>query len=138
MTWLDEQIQKAEELKRAEALMDEHAPKLYETLWNEMNKIAVEATSKGIAVYGDGSVTSRTLRLGVPPQPSHSSVTLNLSKNKREIKTVGTVGVSFDVAICDDGIVCLKQNDGPISFENAARQIMGPFLLPELYTISKP
>jgi hypothetical protein len=94
MTWLDDQIAKDRALTRTEALLDEHAPKLYEDLWTELAAIKDEALSKQFPLVASGSGTERTIENGIPRSTfAVTKITISL-KNKRTVLISGDVSVS--------------------------------------------
>jgi hypothetical protein len=112
--------------------MDTHAPKIYEELWEALVKIANEA-EEGFVLNPQGSGTNRAIGCGALNSGSHREMDFTLSQNKRKVSASWAgVSVLFEIDICNDGIVCLKQKGNPVPIEAAAHQIMGPFLFPEL------
>lgn len=133
MTWLDEKLEAKRIFEDRRDLMDTHAPVIYEDLWAGLVKIAQEAMGKGFVLNPHGSGVHRVIGQGTLNGGNHHELKFDLDGSKRRISASwrGTV-ISYDVDICDDGVVCLKQQGSQTPVKAAAQAIMGPFLFPEL------
>jgi len=140
MSWLDEQIAKAEEMQSKEALLMDHAPKIYEDLWQRLLKIVEEAKTKplGLQFSAGGSSGERHLEAATPGIPMNDRMLdFRLSADDRIITVTipGRPGTTFmfEIGIGDDGIVGLRREGVPIAEQDAAHLIMGTFLFPKIY-----
>jgi hypothetical protein len=142
MSWLDEQIAKREELRSCEALLNEHAPKVFADLWDRIGKIIKETEGKiaDARFLPTGSVSERRVTsYPVAATVPDRQVTLTLSPDARSVsahyiyEVFQMEDIMFDIGISNYGVVCLKRNGDPVSGQEAAEMIIGPLLFPELY-----
>ena len=140
MSWLDEQIAKRDDLRSREALLTEHAPKIYADLWERLTKILDEAKVKlpDLKFRRTGSNGERQIAGGTPGIPmDERTFDYKLSPDERSI-TAAISGrpsgklFTFAIGIIDEGIVGLKLNDETIHPQDAAQLLMGLFLFPDL------
>jgi hypothetical protein len=127
MGWIDERLTQRKALSERNRLLDEHAAEIYAAVWKEMMAFVEEAKSKGfVDLLANGTAQNRRLILGTP----ENSRTLTLTMTDKRAIRAGSL--SFELDICDGGIVCLKHDGEQVSERDAARLILDPFLFPEL------
>ena len=136
MSWMEERIAESKRLEDAGRLVSQHAPVVYENLWEEIKKLIAEAERHGLQVFTNGSPENRELRLATKPTAAqHAStgktVRLILSKDRKTIEAKG-LDIRFGVGVCADGVVCLNFNDEDVSVQRAAEEIFDRFLFPDL------
>jgi hypothetical protein len=107
---------------------------LFTHLWEEIVELAKFAESKDMRISTNGSPHERTVLMGMYPVGNQSSahpraLKIALKQDRRKISASSDAGnIEFSVAVCDDGVICLKDDLFPVSTRDAARKIMEPFL----------
>jgi hypothetical protein len=137
MSWLEDQIAKSEEVRTVNALLDNHGAAVFADVWEALLRIIEEARSKltDFRFSSKGSPKEHTVKADPnKPQLKPRQMTLGLELSKRLIVAFVAEGsIPFEIGVCSDGVVCLKHGVNPISSQDAAQMILGPFLFPELY-----
>jgi hypothetical protein len=139
MSWLEDQISKSESLHTQKLLFAEHAPKVYDDLWNRLIKIVEEAKIKpealGQPVFSSGgSNGERKIEVAFPGTTGIRSLSIALSRDQ-QIITAAMPGANlvFEIYTRDDGVFCLRHKGEHVGPQDAAHEIMGTFLFPELH-----
>jgi len=131
MSWIDERLAQRKALNERNQLLDEHAAEIYAAIWKEMMTFVEEAKSKGFTdLLPNGTAQNRRLILG---NPDHNRTIMLTMTDKRVIRGGS---LSFELDICDGGIVCLKHDGEQVSERDAARLILDPFLFPEFSPVT--
>jgi hypothetical protein len=139
MSWLEDQISKSESLHTQKLLFAEHAPKLYDDLWDRLIKIVEEAKIKpealGQPVFSSGeSNGERRIEVAFAGTTGIRSLSFALSKDQQIITaTMPGANLVFEIYTGDDGVFCLRHKGEHVGPQDAAHEIMGPFLFPELH-----
>ncbi len=141
MSWMEDRSREVKELERRTQEIAAEAPKLYESLWEEIAANVKEAQTKKLLPLEpltNGSGHDRIVRIPVPPQRQETlaapkELHIRLSKDKQTIVASGHgVNVKLDLDICDDGIVCLKSAGQRISIQQAVILLLDQFFFPQL------
>jgi hypothetical protein len=139
MTWLDDADKELKAIKDRKRLIAEQQNETYESLWRELKTHFDEAKGKSFPeLFINGQQFSRSIKLPVDPIPpaqqsSPREVIIALSKTEHAIVVSGAVTLRLDIDVCDNGVVCLKQDGNEMQVEDAAIAILRSFLYPELY-----
>jgi hypothetical protein len=134
MQWLDDAAHAVRMEREHARLIVEHQETIYEALWQELKTHIAAAKGQFPELGTNGQPLSRVINL--PADGSGRRVVVSLSKEDHVIEASGTgvhLDISFLVAVCDDGVTCLKLQGDPISLKDAAIAILRPLLFPELY-----
>jgi hypothetical protein len=132
MSWLDDQIREDEERQTQETAIAREAPKIYQVLWDGLIQIVNEAKKKGFVLKPTGSNMERSIQLVYDNENPRRMNLVSRDKRTLTADISGGRTIKFSFAICEDGVVCLKNEGKPISIEDAAHAIMKPFLFPDL------
>jgi hypothetical protein len=137
VSFIDDGLKKRTELQQRQALIDEHAPKIFGDLWDRIVKHLEEAKQKGFNLFTNGSLYDRLVEIQLFPSGAHAShresFHLTLNADKEIVIAKGQRGVKFEfpVDVCSDGIVCIKYQGQQIQTEDASILILKQFLFPE-------
>jgi len=137
MTWIERRTADLESQKSRNAVIRDHALKVYDALWNEISEHGSEAKEKGFPVSTEGTSRKRVITLKKQTLSGQQwKLQVNLVDAKDRIRATGThihpIDLSIELDLCPDGPVCLKLAGQPITIEDAAISILDPFLFPQL------
>jgi len=134
MTWIEERLAQREALRERTRLIEEHTPKIYQAVWEEILRFVKDGQAAGMVLNTGGSANARAVYSSVLGQPqSNRELTVSLESGKLVANPYdGGIVVAFDFDVCGDGVVCLKRGGTRVSEREAARIILDPFLFPEL------
>lgn len=135
MSWIDDRLAAEKAMAEKEQSICESAETVFNDMWSYILGDVEEAKKKGKPVFTNGTQLDRIVRLSVltfsPSQPKELHIAL--SKDKHSIAVSGELRMKFELDICPDGTVCPKDEQGKtVSYKEAARRILDPFLFPKL------
>jgi hypothetical protein len=127
MKWIDDAEEVKRDRKERYGRMRTEAPGIYVALWQELMRNVAEAQK--IARF-DSIVAEEGL---IKMSPNGEALQVMLWTDELQIHASG-VDVSIDLFldVGDDGVVYLKFENERIEYPEAAREILQPFLFPEL------
>lgn len=140
MNWIDDRVAERESITRRNQLIKASAEKVFNTLWEEIEKWLAEARNKGgFLIHTNGTLYERMIFASISPPPSEPSrnpkrLTVKLTKDKSAIVAIefGVSPVKLLLDVRPNDVVCLKHNDKQVSMSEAAILVLDPFLFPEL------
>jgi len=143
MSFIDDGVAKRKEIQQQAKLIAEQAPKVYEDLWDRVNRFINEAKRKGFLLSTNGSLHNKLVELRIPAKypeladhRDHFRLTLDSPKGRIYAKGQSGVNFEFVLDVCGDGVVCLKWNGGRIETEDAAILILKQFLFSDVEAAS--
>lgn len=134
MDWIIEGVQKRRKAEADLAAVQQHAETLFEQLWQEVTAIVATGNSEQMRLGTNGTTYQRVVWMTVNPKVGQQSasplrMTVQLSEDKRSINASSHAGeVQFSIAVCPDGVVCLKRDGLKITMRDAGKLIMEDFL----------
>jgi hypothetical protein len=136
VNWIDDAERETQASIERLRLITEHQEEVYEALWQEVKAQIEDAKriERFKVLFTNGGQLSRVVRLPVQGGTREISFELNKHDNRIITKRSGDHYVYFDIDVCDDGIVCLKLNEKPVTLKDAAQAALRPFLFVELYS----
>ena len=130
-TWLEDKIGKVLADQQRKQMMKAEAPKLFDSVWNEIKAIGDEADNAGYNIFFTGNQERRIVRLGhnrfVSQTESGSPDVVVFLSADNQLQVTGDVTQSpvFVIDVCpEDRVVCLKLNGSRVSPKEAAEKIM--------------
>lgn len=132
MSWIEDRLAQRRQRRSRDSLIASNAEKIYNDLWREVFGLVEVAQDRGIDLIPNGSPYERTVTLPDPPNAEPRVLTISLNKAVQLISVSGlksNFNLQFDV--CSDNRVCLKHGDAEVLLDDAARQILDPFIFPE-------
>ena len=138
MTWIDDRIAERENEKSRKSLILEQAEKIFTALWSDLRSFVDEANKKGFSLSMNGSTFEREITRAVIPVPagqrySPEILQVRLSREQGIVSAQGPgVNIEFVLAVCSDGVVCLKRGGKEVLSRDAAIAILDPFLFPSI------
>lgn len=140
MTWFERRLADLEAHKQRLARIKQHAPAIYDQVWDEVVLYIAEARTKGWAVETNGAPRKRAVMLQKQNKSGDWLLEVILPDGKERIRVKGDHGIDFyiDLEVCpEDDVVCLTLDGSRISVEQAAEAILDPFLFPQLQAREK-
>jgi len=139
MGWIDDRIAETKARETRDMEIARYAATVFDNLWEEIKRVLAEASSKGIPTNTNGSPEDREVWLSMPIPPGRDSSSrrefhLKLDRRDPGISATGAVSIRLSFDLCEDGVVCLKYADNPISISEAAKLILDRFLFPAFHT----
>jgi len=134
VTWIDERLEKRNELIRRNTAVASGAEGLFNDLWKEVFSLLTEAKQKGFGIRTNGSSFERFAWVSnYPPSRDERELKLNLSREEEKVSaTICNQVIEFSIDMCEDGVVCLKREGKAVLIQEAAKYILDPLLFPEL------
>lgn len=124
MGWLEERYQEFVDEQRDRKSVLEHAEAIYEGLWEEIVLVTTSPTVAFMQIETNGLPRHRTVTMG------KRVLKIDLSEDKHSI--VATLPedteVQLSIAVCLDGVVCLKCTGKTVNYAEAAQRILEPFI----------
>jgi hypothetical protein len=112
----------------------ESADDIFNQLWGDIKVIVDAAGRLGIALLTNGSPRSRVVMMVANsslgnPLLEDRTLAISLAENRRSITAKSDAGETrLEIAVCPDGVVCLKHQSHQITSLAAAKDIMQDFL----------
>ena len=133
MNWIEERLAQRKVLEERTRLIVEHAPAVYQAVWDEILRFVKDGQAAGMALSTGGSVRARVVECHTLGDP-YATRQLTVSADDGQIVAGFGMGatMAFHFNVCGDGVVCLKYDGARVSEREAARLILDPFLFPEL------
>jgi len=133
--WIDNRLNEQKVLRERELLVRGHAPVLYDELWKQILESVNYAQKKAMSVGTNGSQEDRIVWMSSESMGERRELHIRLAGDRKTISASGPgIELRFDLDICDDGLLCLKNSNGVrASNEFAAEQVLDPFFFPELH-----
>lgn len=138
MSFIDDGITRENELRARNRLFHTEAPKIYESLWNQITAYLEEARQKKeFTLTTNGSLYERTVQIQVRrpgaalPHLEEFKLWMELDKEKLIAKGRRGVDLTFQFENAG-GIAQLTHHGSAITIDDAAVLILKPFLFPGL------
>jgi hypothetical protein len=138
MSWIDDRLEQREALAERNKLIDENADAIYYALWKEIVGFIEEAVTKGLRVSTNGAVQRRYIVLEAPLGLGQQRLELTMESKRTISAAGGSLNLKFDLDVCTDSVVCLKQQGHQISERETAMLILDQFLFPDLAEVPLP
>jgi hypothetical protein len=143
MEWIKEGIDNWREAVRKSDLIAESAEGIFDDLWNEVVEISLAAKTQGMNLATNGAPSKRVVIMDPmhwgPKMVESRKLSIELAKNQRSIVAQSDAGeMVFEIAVCPDGVVCLKRGASKITAREAAKEIMQSFLFKGKSPFSAP
>lgn len=138
MSWIGDRLEEQKQVRQRADLIAPSLGTLFHELWEEIKVSVNDAKARGIEVSTNGTTWERKVILSRAPLPGQSSrepdtLTIRVLKEKFVIAISGPqVNIEFQVDVCEDGVICLKQGKEQVSIPDATVRILDPFLFPDL------
>jgi hypothetical protein len=140
MSWVDDAFNESEQLAIRNQRIESGRGQLYDDLWKHVTDDIQEINKRGrAALHTNGTTYNRIVSPTNPIMRANYPHDVDVSKDchikleGRKITVSGYgIGLSFDVDVCPDGVVCLKQNGEHVKLEKASMMILRPLAFPEL------
>ena len=132
MSWITDRIAERKAAQDRKALIFSEGENVFAALWVAILALTKEATANGFPVHTNGSPHARAVAY-TPPGDFQRQLEISLHREEGEIIAQGPDGnIKLLLDVGTDGVVGLKTTGPWLSLEQAAREILDPFLFPDL------
>ncbi|MFI5115960.1 MAG: hypothetical protein ACHP8B_04605 [Terriglobales bacterium] len=138
MSWIGGRLDERRQARQRADLIAPSLGKVFSDLWEEIKVSVNDAKARGIDISTNGTTWERKVILSRSPLPGESSrepdtLIIRVLKEKFVIAISGPqVNTEFQVDVCEDNVICLKQGGEQVGIHDATVRILDPFLFPDL------
>ena len=139
MSWIGDRREEQRQARQRADLIAPSIDRFFGELWETIKVSIKDANARGFEVSTNGTAWERKVILSrsssLPGQPLREpeTLTINVLKEKFLIVVSGPqINMQFQVDLCEDNVICLKQNGEQVSLPDATIRILDPFLFPDL------
>lgn len=141
MSFIDDAIAQRKALKERALQISAHGEKIFADMWTRMGGYIDEARRKNpeeFHISTNGSLFDRIVESQIIPAGATEmhrekfNLTLDAREEQITAKGDGKVNFTFNLDICQDGVVCLKFKNEPIGTDDAVVKILRRFFFPDL------
>jgi hypothetical protein len=131
MEWFEDRFAQFTAQDEARRKIAECAEGLYENLWAAVAEIVKAAVAKGIDLKPNGFPLHHQVKMG------NRKLNLDLFLDVRQIvaATHDAPDLVFNLAICDDGSVCLRRDGRAVNLRSGGSPDHGSIYLFRLFTL---
>ena len=138
MNWIDDRLKQRDDAYRRTVLIEQSAPTIFKNLWDAITPWVEEAKKKNMPVLTNGTPYERIVILPTPLRFGESRsdtkrLILSLAQDKSAIivQGIGREDMRLTLDVCDDGVVCIKQDGEEVAINDVAQSLLDQFLFPE-------
>jgi hypothetical protein len=135
MNWIDDRIQQSHDENTRKRKINDESPRTFDALWAIM-QVDIEHANAKLGpghITVEGNASTRDVRLLVKTVSKGKQIRFSLNLDKHAILVDSKA--LFNLDVCPNGTVCLKDETGDvIELHKASEVILGPLLFPAFYT----